>query len=48
MPKKGTKKVRSHIRQRTMFKVGNVEVKDPLNITYVKTHFRKKSRKRRR
>jgi hypothetical protein len=48
MPKKGTKKVRGHIRQKTMMKIGDIEVKDPFSTTYVKTHFRKKSKSKKR
>lgn len=48
MPKKGTKKVRGHIRQRTMFKVGDIEVKDPFSATRVRTHFRKKPKRKKK
>lgn len=48
MPKKGTKKVRGHIRQRTMFKFGDMEVKDPFSTTHVRTHYRKKSKRKKK
>ena len=47
MPKKGTKKVRGHTRQRNLIKIGNVAVKDPFSKpTKVGTHFRKKPKRR--
>jgi len=46
MPAKGTKRVRGHVRQKTMFKIGNIDVKDPLSTTYVKQHYRKKPQRR--
>ncbi|MBN2065868.1 MAG: hypothetical protein JW771_03560 [Candidatus Thermoplasmatota archaeon] len=48
MPAKGTKKVKGHIRQKTMFKFGNVEVKDPFSTNQVKKHFRKTPKRRNR
>ena len=47
MPAKGTKKVRSHTRQRNILKIGGIEVKDPWSKpTRVKTHYRKKPKRR--
>jgi hypothetical protein len=47
MPAKGTKKVRSHTRQKSMFKFGDVDIKDPFSKpTRVRTHFRKKPKRR--
>ena len=48
MPKKGTKKVKGHIRQKTIGKIGDIEIKDPFSTTYVKTHYRKKPKKRKK
>ena len=47
MPAKGTKKVRSHTRQKNIMKIGNVAIKDPFaKKTKVKTHFRSKPKRR--
>jgi len=46
MPKKGTKKVKGHIRQSTMFKMGDIEVKDPFSTQHVGPYYRKKTKKR--
>jgi hypothetical protein len=48
MPAKGTKKVRGHIRRRTLIKIGDIEVKDPFSATYVKSHFRKKPKRKKK
>ena len=42
MPKKGTKKVKGHIRHKTLVDFGDFKIRDPLSATYVKPHFRKK------
>lgn len=47
MPAKGTKKVRSHTRQKNIATFGNLKIKDPFSKpTKVKTHFRKKPKRR--
>ena len=47
MPKKGTKRVKAHTRQKNIAKFGNIEIKDPFSEPKViQPYFRKKPRKR--
>ena len=49
MPKKGTKKVKAHLRQRNIAKFGGIEVKDPfIKPKLIQPYYRKKTKRKKR
>jgi hypothetical protein len=46
MPKKGTKRVKAHVRQRNIAKIGSLKIKDPFSEPkIVQPYFRGKKKK---